>query len=83
MRRAAAHPPYNIKRKEEVHMPRIEVRKDEPIDKALRKFKTKVRREGIIEELKKREYYEKPSERRRKNLARAVRREQRRRLEED
>jgi len=64
-------------------MPRIEVRKDEPIDKALRKFKTKVRREGIIEELKKREYYEKPSERRRKNLARAVRREQRRRLEED
>jgi len=64
-------------------MPRIEVRKDEPIDKALRKFKTKVRREGIIEELKKREFYEKPSERRRKNLARAVRREQRRRLEEE
>jgi small subunit ribosomal protein S21 len=83
MRRAAAHPPYNIKRKEEVYMPRIEVRKDEPIDKALRKFKTKVRREGIIEELKKREFYEKPSERRRKNLARAVRREQRRRLEEE
>lgn len=64
-------------------MPRIEVRKDEPIDKALRKFKTKVRREGIIEELKKREFYEKPSERRRKDLARAVRKEQRRRYEED
>jgi len=63
-------------------MPRIEVRKDEPIDKALRKFKTKVRREGIIEELKKREFYEKPSERRRKDLERAKRREQRRRLEE-
>ncbi len=64
-------------------MPRIEVRKDEPIDKALRKFKTRVRREGIIEEIKKREFYEKPSERRRKNMARAVRREVRRRQEED
>ncbi|MFA4967060.1 MAG: 30S ribosomal protein S21 [Candidatus Margulisiibacteriota bacterium] len=64
-------------------MPRIEVRKDEPLDKALRKFKTKVRREGIIEEIKKREFYEKPSERRRKDLARSVRREQRRRSEED
>lgn len=64
-------------------MPRIEVRKDEPIEKALRKFKTRVRREGIIEEIKKREFYEKPSERRRKNMARAVRREVRRRQEED
>jgi len=64
-------------------MPRIEVRKDEPLDKALRKFKTKVRREGIIDEIKKREFYEKPSERRRKDLARSVRREQRRRSEED
>jgi len=64
-------------------MPRIEIRKDESLDKALRKFKTKVRREGIIEELKKREHYEKPSERRRKELARAVRREVRRRHEEE
>jgi len=64
-------------------MPRIEIRKDESLDKALRKFKTKVRREGIIEELKKREHYEKPSERRRKELARAVRREIRRRHEEE
>lgn len=64
-------------------MPRIEVRKDEPLDKALRKFKTRVRREGIIEELKKREFYEKPSQERRKDRERAVRKEQRRRAEED
>ncbi|HTY13373.1 MAG TPA: 30S ribosomal protein S21 [Candidatus Omnitrophota bacterium] len=64
-------------------MPKIEIRKDEPLDKALRKFKTRVRREGIIEELKKREFYEKPSERRRKDMARAVRREQRRRTEDE
>ncbi len=64
-------------------MPKIELRKDESLDKALRKFKTKMRREGIIDELKKREHYEKPSERKRKELARAVRREQRRRTEEE
>ncbi len=64
-------------------MPKIEIRKDEPLDKALRKFKTRVRREGIIEELKKREFYEKPSERRRKDMARSVRREQRRRTEDE
>jgi small subunit ribosomal protein S21 len=63
-------------------MSRIRVGKHEPIDKALRKFKTKVRREGIIDEIKKREFYEKPSQRRRKRKAKAVQREQRRRREE-
>ena len=64
-------------------MTKIEIGKGEPIDKALRKFKMRVRREGIIDEMKKREFFEKPSERRRKNLARAVRREQRRQREDD
>ncbi len=64
-------------------MTKVEVHKGEPIDKALRKFKMGIRREGIIDEMKKREFYEKPSERRRKELARAVRKEHRRRREED
>lgn len=64
-------------------MTKIEINKNEPLDKALRKFKMRVRREGIIDEMKKREFYEKPSERRRKELARAVRKEHRRRREDE
>ncbi len=63
-------------------MTHIEVRKDESIDKALRKFKSKLRREGMIEEMKKREFYEKPSQKRRKDLERAIRREKRRSTQE-
>jgi small subunit ribosomal protein S21 len=59
-------------------MTRIEVRKDEPIDKALRRFKGKLRKEGLIDEMKKKEFYQKPSEQRRTALEKAVRREIRR-----
>ena len=64
-------------------MTKIEINKDESLDKALRKFKMRVRREGIIDEIKKREFFEKPSDRRRKELARAVRKEQKRQREDD
>ena len=64
-------------------MAKIEVRKDEPIDKALKKFKSKIRKEGILEEMKRREFYEKPSQRRRREKAQAVKREKRRQRESD
>ncbi len=63
-------------------MPKINVGKGESIDKALKKFKRKMRREGLIDELRKREFYEKPSDRKRKNKARAVKKERRRHREE-
>ena len=44
------------------------------VDRALRKLKKKVANAGIVRELKEREYYEKPSERRRKEKARAIKR---------
>jgi small subunit ribosomal protein S21 len=59
-------------------MPRIDVGKGESLEKALRKFKMKLRREGILDEVKKREFYEKPSQRRRKDKEAAVRRERKR-----
>ncbi|MFH1541971.1 MAG: 30S ribosomal protein S21 [bacterium] len=62
-------------------MNRIEIRKGEDLEKALRKFKTKLRREGIMDEVKKREFYEKPSERKRKEQEEAVRKERKRRRE--
>lgn len=63
-------------------MSKVRVGKGEPLDRALRKFKTKVRRAGIIDEIRKREFYEKPSQKRRKRKAKAVQREMRRRREE-
>ena len=35
-------------------MPKIEIRKGEDLERALRKFKTKLRHEGIMDEMKKR-----------------------------
>lgn len=62
-------------------MPKIEIKKGEELEKALRKFKTKLRHEGVMDEMKKREYYEKPSQRKRRELEQARRREWRRRKE--
>jgi small subunit ribosomal protein S21 len=60
-------------------MPKIEIRKGEDLEKALRKFKTKLRYEGVLDEIKKREFYEKPSQRKRKEQEQAKRREVKRR----
>ena len=43
----------------------IRIRKGEPIDKALRKLKKKLDREGTIKNVLKRRFFEKPSDKRR------------------
>lgn len=53
-------------------MPYVKLDKGEPLDKVLRKFKRQLEREGLFKELKKREYYEKPTERRRKKHLKAM-----------
>jgi len=60
-------------------MVKIEVKKGEELERALRKFKTKLRFEGVMDEMKKREYYEKPSQRKRREKEEACRREVKRR----
>lgn len=51
-------------------MPVVKVREDETLENALRRFKRKCEKSGILSELKKRQHYEKPSVRRkRKALA--------------
>ena len=42
-------------------MAHISVDDNEPLEKAIKRFKRMVEKEGIIREFKKREYYEKPS----------------------
>ncbi len=48
--------------------------RDNNIDQALRALKKKMQREGIFREMKMRRAYEKPSERRAREAAEAVRR---------
>ncbi|MBI2620991.1 30S ribosomal protein S21 [candidate division WWE3 bacterium] len=43
-------------------MTRIKVRYGESLEQALRRFNREVQREGILKELRKREFFEKPSE---------------------
>ncbi len=51
-------------------MPLIKVRDDESLETALRRFKRKCEKSGILTEIKKRQHYEKPSVRKkRKALA--------------
>ena len=48
-------------------------RRNEDIERLIKRFSKKVRREGIIEECKERMYYEKPSrKKRRKKIKRSV-----------
>lgn len=47
---------------------------DNNIDQALRVLKKKLQREGTIKEIKRRKFYEKPSERRVRQKAEALRR---------
>lgn len=42
-------------------MPVIELGPNEPLERALRRFKKKIEREGILKQLKARKHYEKPS----------------------
>jgi small subunit ribosomal protein S21 len=51
-------------------MPLIKVREDESLENALKRFKRKCEKSGVLGEIKKRQHYEKPSvKRKRKALA--------------
>jgi len=57
-------------------MARVKVRKNENTEKAIRRFKRKVEREGILRDVKNKRYYQKPSVRKKmkKKLAEKRRR---------
>ena len=49
-------------------MSRIEIGPGESLEKALRRFKKKIEREGLLKQLKARKHYEKPSEKKRRRF---------------
>ena len=52
-------------------MPVVQVREDESFENALRRFKRKCEKEGILTELKKRQHFEKPSVKRKRKVMQA------------
>jgi small subunit ribosomal protein S21 len=59
----------------------VNVKENESIDKALKRFKKKFEKTGVLKELRSRTSFEKPSVRRRNQIIRAAYREQQRLLE--
>jgi small subunit ribosomal protein S21 len=63
-------------------MPVVQVREDESFENALRRFKRKCEKEGILTELKKRQHFEKPSVKRKRKVMQARKKMLRRLAEE-
>jgi len=55
-------------------MPSVRVRENEYFDAALRRFKRACEKAGILTELRRREFYEKPTQERKRKKAAAVKR---------
>lgn len=55
-------------------MPAVRVKENEPFEVALRRFKRTIEKTGLLTELRSREFYEKPTSRRKRLKAAAVKR---------
>ena len=55
-------------------MPGVRVKENEPFDVALRRFRRSCEKAGILNEVRRREFYEKPTEVRKRKGAAAVKR---------
>ncbi|WP_343182569.1 30S ribosomal protein S21 [Buchnera aphidicola] len=55
-------------------MPAIKIRENEPFDIALRRFKRSCEKSGVLSEIRRREFYEKPTTQRKRAKASAIKR---------
>ena len=55
-------------------MPEVRVRENEPFEVALRRFKRSCEKEGVLADVRRKEFYEKPTQVRKRKLAAAVKR---------
>jgi len=63
---------------EVISMPSVRVRENEYFDAALRRFKRACEKAGVLTELRRREFYEKPTQERKRKKAAAVKRHMKR-----
>ncbi|HKX56102.1 MAG TPA: 30S ribosomal protein S21 [Xanthomonadales bacterium] len=59
-------------------MPSVKIRENEPFEYALRRFKRSCEKAGVLAETRRREFYEKPTQERKRKAAAAVKRNLRR-----
>jgi small subunit ribosomal protein S21 len=57
-------------------MPNVRVKENEPFEIALRRFKRSCEKAGVLAEVRRREFYEKPTQERKRKMAAAVKRGQ-------
>lgn len=62
------HPPYDFT------MTEVQIRKGEPVDRALKRLKTRLEMDGILEEVRRLRAYETPKERYRRKARAAAKR---------
>ncbi len=55
-------------------MPSVRIKENEPFDMALRRFKRSCEKAGVLAEVRRREFYEKPTSVRKRKAAAAVKR---------
>ncbi len=55
-------------------MPSVKVKENEPVDVAIRRFKRACEKAGVLADVRKREFYEKPTQARKRKKAAAVKR---------
>ena len=59
-------------------MPSVKLKENEPFDIAIRRFKRACEKAGVLAEVRRREFYEKPTAERKRKAAAAVKRQLRR-----
>jgi small subunit ribosomal protein S21 len=59
-------------------MPSVRLKENEPFEVAMRRFKRTIEKTGLLTELRAREFYEKPTQERKRKLAAAVKRQHKR-----
>ncbi|MFP6812308.1 MAG: 30S ribosomal protein S21 [Moraxella sp.] len=55
-------------------MPAVKIKENEPVDIAIRRFKRACEKAGILADVRKHEFYEKPTQERKRKKAAAVKR---------
>ena len=68
--------PINVAVLAGICMPNVRVKDNEPFEIAIRRFKRACEKAGILAEVRRREFYEKPTQERKRKMAAAVKRTQ-------
>jgi small subunit ribosomal protein S21 len=71
-------PSINQVSSQERYMPSVRVKENEPFEVAMRRFKRTIEKIGLLTDLRAREFYEKPTQERKRKAAAAVKRQHKR-----